>query len=313
MSAEAVPPDLPAAVRTVQQAIAWAAGLLESHELSYGHGTDNAYDEAAALVFHAGGYAHEDAATVYPTALLPAAATTLLALLQRRVNERLPSAYLTGRTWFAGLEMRCGPGVLVPRSPLAELIVERFHPLLDAARLHRIVDIGTGSGCIAIACAHYLPHAQVDAADISPVALERAAENIALHGLQSRVRPVLSDHYAGLEGQRYDLIISNPPYVPAAEAASLPAEYLHEPAIGLASGEDGLDSARALLAGAVDHLNPGGALLVEVGDSDEAVAAAWPELPFLWLEFEHGGGGVFLITREELLAARPSQAGRKAP
>ena len=143
----------------------------------------------------------------------------------------------------------------------------------------------------------------------SPAALERARENIALHGLQDRVRPVLADHYAGLEGQRYDLIISNPPYVPAAEAASLPAEYLHEPAIGLASGEDGLDSARALLAGAITHLNPGGALLVEVGDSEAAVAAAWPELPFLWLEFEQGGGGVFLITREELLAAQA----RKAP
>ncbi len=325
MSVDAFPPGLapdvpsraplvlPETVQTVQQAIAWAAEVLASHDLSYGHGTDNAYDDAAALLFHAGGYAHEDAAAVYPTPLPPAAAATLLALLERRVNERLPSAYLTGRTWFAGLEMRCGPGVLVPRSPLAELIVERFYPLLDASRLHRIVDIGTGSGCIAIACAHYLPQAQVDAADISPLALERAAENIALHGLQGRVRPVLSDHYAGLAGQRYDLIISNPPYVPAAEAASLPAEYLHEPAIGLASGEDGLDSARALLAGAVDHLNPGGALLVEVGDSDEAVAAAWPELPFLWLEFEHGGGGVFLITREELLAARPSKAGRKAP
>lgn len=299
---------LPAGVSTVQQAIAWAAGVLENSNLCYGHGTDNAYDEAAALVFHAGGFAHEDAAALYPTPLPAAAAAPLAALLERRVKERLPSAYLTGRTWFAGLEMRCGPGVLVPRSPLAELIVERFHPLLDAAKLQRIVDIGTGSGCIAIACAHYLPHAQVDAADISPAALERAAENIALHGLQDRVRPVLADHYAGLEGQRYDLIISNPPYVPAAEAASLPAEYLHEPAIGLASGEDGLDSARALLAGAVDHLNPGGALLVEVGDSDEAVAVAWPELPFLWLEFEHGGGGVFLITREELLAARPSKA-----
>ena len=193
-------PVSPPAVQTVEQAIGWAAGVLESHELCYGHGTDNAFDEAAALVFHAGGYAHEDAATVYPSTLLPAAATILAALLERRVNERLPSAYLTGRTWFAGLEMRCGPGVLVPRSPLAELIVERFHPLLDVSRLHRIVDIGTGSGCIAIACAHYLPEAQVDAADISPAALERARENIALHGLQDRVRPVLADHYAGLEG-----------------------------------------------------------------------------------------------------------------
>jgi ribosomal protein L3 glutamine methyltransferase len=171
-----------------------------------------------------------------------------------------------------------------------------------------VVDIGTGSGCIAIACAHHLPAATVDAVDISPAALEQAVGNIALHGLQDRVRPVLSDHYAGLAGQRYDLIISNPPYVPAAEAASLPAEYLHEPAIGLAAGEDGLDSVRALLAGAIDHLAPGGALLVEVGDSDEAVAAAWPELPFLWLDFEHGGGGVFLITREQLLAARQRKA-----
>ena len=299
-----VPPE----VHTVEQAIHWAAGVLDGHALSYGHGTDNSFDDAAALVFHAGGYDHAQAAVIYPTALPAPAAAALSGLLERRVVDRLPSAYLTGRTWFAGLEMRCGPGVLVPRSPLAELIVEGFRPFLDPARLRRVVDIGTGSGCIAIACAHYLPQARVDAADISPQALERTRENIALHGLQDRVRPILSDHYAGLGGQRYDLIISNPPYVPAAEAATLPPEYLHEPAIGLASGEDGLDSARALLAGAIEHLEPGGALLVEVGDSEAAVAAAWPELPFLWLEFEHGGGGVFLITREELLAARQRKA-----
>lgn len=295
---------LPSGVHTVEQAIHWAAGVLDASALSYGHGTDNPFDDAAALVFHAGDFDHAEAVAIYPRPLPQEAAGRLAGLLERRIVERLPSAYLTGRTWFAGLEMRCGPGVLVPRSPLAELIVERFQPFLDATRLKRIADIGTGSGCIAIACAHYLPDAVVDAVDISPEALDRTRENIVLHGLQQRVRPVLSDHYAGLAGQRYDLIISNPPYVPAAEAAALPPEYLHEPAIGLASGEDGLDSARALIAGAIDHLEPGGALLVEVGDSDAAVAAAWPELPFLWLEFAHGGGGVFLITREELLAAR---------
>lgn len=295
---------VPPAVRTVLDAIRWAGERLAAHDLAYGHGTDNAYDEAAALVFHAAGLDHAEAAAAYPLPLAPAAARELESLLAGRIDGRLPSAYLTGRTWFAGLEMRVGPGVLVPRSPLAELIVEQFAPFLDAARLQRVVDIGTGSGCIAIACAHYLPGAQVDAADISEAALARAAENIALHGLGDRVRPVLSDHYAGLGDARYDLIISNPPYVPAAEAAALPPEYLHEPAIGLAAGEDGLSSVRALLAGALDHLTPHGALLVEVGDTEEAVAAAWPRLPFLWLEFEHGGGGVFLLTRAELAAAR---------
>ena len=294
---------MPAAVRTVQQAVAWAADCLAAQPLVYGHGTDNAYDEAAALVFHAAGHAHADAARVYPLVFPTTAAVILVGLLERRIRERLPSAYLTGRTWFAGLEMRVGQGVLVPRSPLAELIVEQFVPFLEPEQVRRVVDIGTGSGCIAIACAYYLPLAQVDAVDISPVALERARENIALHGLASRVRPVLSDHYAGLGGAHYDLIIANPPYVPAAEVAALPAEYQHEPALGLAAGADGLDSVRALLQGALEHLNPGGVLLVEVGDTEAAVAATWPQLPFLWLEFAHGGGGVFLITREQLLAA----------
>jgi ribosomal protein L3 glutamine methyltransferase len=279
-------------------AIAWAATRLRRARLSYGHGTDNPVDDAAALVFHAAGWEHRTAPAAYQWALPRAARVELARLVQRRIRERIPSAYLTGVTWFAGHEIRVDARVLVPRSPVAELIETRFRPFIDPDRVRRIVDIGTGSGCIAIACAHAFPAALVDAADLSPEALAVATDNIRRHGLERRVKPRLSNVYAGLGERRYDIIVSNPPYVPAAEVAELPPEYGHEPALGLASGHDGLDAVRQILGGMRKHLEPGGILVVEVGDSQSAVELAWPEVPFLWLEFERGGGGVFLLTME---------------
>ena len=282
----------------VGDAIAHTARRLARADLAYGHGTDNPYDEAAALVFHAGGLRHEEAPAAYEVTLDLSQRRALRHLVQRRIDERVPSAYLTGVTWFAGHEMRVDSRVLVPRSAIAELIAARFAPFIEADRVRRIVDIGTGSGCIAIACAHAFPAATVDAADISPAALDVARDNIAQHGLAERVRPMLADVYDGLPAGRYDIIVSNPPYVPTADVEALPAEYHHEPALGLDSGPDGLDHVRRILAGMRERLAPGGILVVEVGNTDEAVARAWPDMPFLWLDFEHGGGGVFLLRME---------------
>lgn len=292
MASERLPPPVTLA------AIRWAARRFERAGLVFGHGTDNALDEAASLVFHAAGWAHSAAPAAYDWALTLPVRRNLRELVRRRIDERVPAAYLTGITWFAGHEIRVDARVLVPRSPIAELIEARFAPFIDAARVARILDIGTGSGCIAIAAAHAFPEAQVDAADLSPAALEVARENIRHHGLEGRVRACLADVYDGLDGGRYDIIVSNPPYVPQAVVDALPAEYRHEPEMGLASGADGLDAVRRILAGARAHATPGALLVVEVGDTQEAVERAWPDLPLVWLEFERGGGGVFLMTLE---------------
>ncbi len=279
-------------------AIRWVARRLDRAKLTYGHGTESAVDDAAALVFHAAGWPHSAAPEAYDWQLTLEARRALAQLVQRRIEERLPSAYLTGVTWFGGHEIRVDPRVLVPRSPIAELIESRFSPFIDPARVRRILDIGTGSGCIAIACAHAFPGAVVVAADLSAAALEVARDNIRRHGLDGRVETRLSDVYDGLGGERYDIIVSNPPYVPQAVVDALPPEYGHEPEMGLASGADGLDAVRRILDGARRHATPGAILVVEVGDTQDAVEATWPRLPFVWLDFERGGGGVFLLTLE---------------
>jgi ribosomal protein L3 glutamine methyltransferase len=281
--------------------IEWAARRLDRAPLVYGHGTDDPWDEAAALVFHAAGWSHAAAPAAYGWTMPRAARHLLARLVERRVRERIPSAYLTGRTWFAGHEIRVDERVLVPRSPIAELIEVRFEPFVEPARVHAILDVGTGSGCIALACAHAFPDARVDAADVSHDALAVALANARLHGLERRMRTVLSNVYRGLGARRYDIIVSNPPYVPSADVDALPDEYGHEPRLGLDAGRDGLATVREILAGAAAHLEPGGLLVVEVGDTEERVRRAWPRLPVLWLEFERGGGGVFMVSRETLV------------
>jgi ribosomal protein L3 glutamine methyltransferase len=281
--------------------IRWAAERLDRVPLVYGHGTDNPWDEAAALVFAAAGWPHSAAPAAYGWTMPVAARRQLARHVERRVRERIPSAYLTGRTWFAGHEILVDERVLVPRSPLAELIEARFEPFVDADRIRAVVDVGTGSGCIAIACAHAFPHARVDAADVSHAALDLARENIRRHGLERRMRTVLSNVYGGLGARRYDLIVSNPPYVPTVDVDALPREYRHEPRLGLDAGRDGLAIVRALLEGAAAHLEPGGWLIVEVGNTEAHVARTWPTVPFLWLDFERGGGGVFMLSRESLV------------
>ena len=273
----------------------------------FGHGTDNAIDDAAALLWHAAQLPLAVTPRTYGRRVSLRARIAFDALLHRRIHERVPAVYLTGHTWFAGLAVRTDARALIPRSPIAELIEAQFQPWAEPRRLRRILDLGTGGGCIAIACAHWLPWSRVDAADLSDEALALARENVRDHRLGKRVRCVKSDHFSGLGGRRYDMIVSNPPYVGAREMAGLPAEYRHEPVQALAAGRDGLDSVRVILAEAAEHLQPHGLLIVEVGNSQRAVARAFPQLPFLWLEFERGGGGVFLLTREQLVVQRAAQ------
>ena len=275
---------------------------LQRAKLYYGHGTDNARDDAAALVWHALKLPLQPSAARWRCAVTAAQLARLNALVARRIAGRVPVVYLTHRCWFAGLKMYVDERVLIPRSPLAELIEREFAPWIDATRVLHIVDVGTGSGCIAIACARAFPRAWVDALDISPEAVTVARINIRAHRLEKRVAALKSDHFSALRRKSYDIIVSNPPYVGQSEMASLPPEYLHEPVGALSAGTDGLDSVRVILRDAPRFLKPRGILVVEVGNSEPLVRRSFPRLPMTWLEFSRGGSGVFLLTREQMIA-----------
>ncbi|MGB5258926.1 MAG: 50S ribosomal protein L3 N(5)-glutamine methyltransferase [Gammaproteobacteria bacterium] len=289
---------------TIRDLIAWGAGQFEAHGLAYGHGTDNALDESAALVLHALAIDYDQPDSILDTQPDRQGLERARALLQARVTTRKPAAYLVNQAWFAGMPFYVDERVLVPRSPVAELIGARFMPWIEPDRVQAILDLCTGSGCIGIACARAFPDAQVTATDISAAALAVAAENVRRHTMGSRVRLLEADLFTGLAHERYDIIVSNPPYVPLDEYAGLAAEFRHEPAIGLAAGTDGLDSVAAILREAADFLNPGGILVVEVGYTMERLIDRYPSIPFVWLDFEHGGDGVFLLDQEQLVAHR---------
>jgi ribosomal protein L3 glutamine methyltransferase len=285
---------------TVGELLDESARRLKRAGLHYGHGTDNPRDDAAALVFHALGLEHESAPHSYRLPVTAAAASRARALIARRITERLPSAYLTGVGWFAGRAYRVTPDVLVPRSPIAELCLAGFAPWVDPRQVRNVLDIGTGSGCIAIAAAHALRRARVDATDVSPAAIALARENVRRHRLGARVRVRRADVYVGLGDRRYDIVVSNPPYVTAAEMRRLPPEHRAEPRLALAAARGGLAVIGRILAGARRHLNPQGILVVETGGAAAAVRRRYRRLPFTWLEFEHGGDGVFLLHAREL-------------
>jgi ribosomal protein L3 glutamine methyltransferase len=303
------PPDTEP--RTVRAAVLWAEHRFKQAGLYFGHGTDNARDEAAWLVSGALAIPFDQLDAQAGHALDTAELDKVRALAEQRIATRKPLAYLLNEAWFAGHRFYVDERVLVPRSLIGEFLHGELDEWIAPARVRRVLDLCTGSGCIAIAAALAWPEAQVDAADLSADALAVAHINVEHHRLGQRVRLVQSDLFASLAGRRYDLILTNPPYVDAADMAALPREYRHEPQLALASGAHGLDAILRILAEAPAHLNPGGVLVAEVGNSHEALRARFPQVPFVWLTSASGDESVFLLEVEELQRCTALFAGQR--
>ncbi|MFC3025581.1 50S ribosomal protein L3 N(5)-glutamine methyltransferase [Vibrio zhugei] len=285
---------------TLQDMIRWTVSRFNAAHLFYGHGTDNAWDEAVQLILPTLYLPIDVPPHVLNSRLTSSERLRVVDRVIRRINEHTPVAYLTNKAWFCGLEFFVDERVLVPRSPIGELIQNQFQPWLVETP-ERVLDLCTGSGCIAIACAYAFPDAEVDAVDISVDALQVAEQNIQEHGLEQQVIPVRSDLLRDVPEVQYDLIVSNPPYVDAEDMDSLPDEFRHEPELGLAAGTDGLKLVRRILANAPKYLTEKGILICEVGNSMVHLMDQYPHIPFTWIEFENGGHGVFMLTREQLV------------
>mgnify|MGYP000209270779 FL=1 len=285
---------------TIRDFLRWSVSLFNEHQLVLGHGFDDPWDEAVALVLHALHLPWDTDVRIQDARVLPAERKVICSLLARRVLERVPTAYLTGVGWFAGIPFQVDQRVLIPRSPIGELIEKQFAPWIDPAAVESILDLCTGSGCIGIACAQYFPDALVDCADLSEDALDVAERNVLDLGFEQQVNVIYSDLFEALDGRTYDIIVSNPPYVDKQDMDALADEFHHEPRMGLEAGNDGLDIVRKMLPELSRHLNPGGIAVIEVGNSWEALEDAYPQVGFTWLEFERGGMGVFLLTKEQI-------------
>ncbi|WAJ70990.1 50S ribosomal protein L3 N(5)-glutamine methyltransferase [Catenovulum adriaticum] len=290
-----------AELETVFDFVRWIVSCFNQADVYFGHGTDNAWAEAYSLVFQAIHLPFEQSATLDSAKLTSNEKQKIISWAKQRINLQKPLAYISHYATFCDLPFYVDDRVLVPRSPISELIQQHFSQLIEPSSVSRILDLCTGSGCIAIACAHQFPDAEVDAADISLDALEVCEINIEQHGLWQQVIPIQSDVFSGLEQQKYDIIVSNPPYVDQEDMDDLPDEFRHEPELGLAAGFDGLDIVRTILAQASQHLTDQGVLIVEVGNSQIHLEEAFPQVPFQWLEFEFGGHGVFAIDKATLV------------
>ncbi|WNB77652.1 50S ribosomal protein L3 N(5)-glutamine methyltransferase [Methylomonas koyamae] len=295
-------PDVITTLSSIRDYIRWAASRFAEHKVFLGHGTVTPLDEAAAIVLHTLHQPYDLADSYLDSVLTMAERQQVAELVERRIVERKPSAYLTHEALFAGLSFYVDERVLVPRSPIAELIAERFEPWVDETQVFNILDLCTGSACIAIACAYAFPEAQVDAVELSDAALAVARINVDKHQLAEQVELYQSDLFEKLPAKPYDIIVSNPPYVAIAEWESLPPEFHAEPALGFKGGEHGLDLVLRILVDAGGYLAEHGILVVEVGSSAQTLQDMFPEVPFHWLEFERGGDGVFLLTAEQVSA-----------
>ncbi|MDD5297060.1 MAG: 50S ribosomal protein L3 N(5)-glutamine methyltransferase [Rhodocyclaceae bacterium] len=286
---------------TVRDWLRYAVSRFQAAGLFFGHGTENAYDEAAYLILHTLHLPLNRLEPFLDARLLPSEQAALAEIIRRRVEERIPAAYLTQEAWLGDFPFYVDERVIVPRSYFAELLEHGLSPWVEEPEsLESVLDLCTGSGCLAILMAHAFPHAHVDATDISAAALEVARRNVDDYGLQDRIELLESDVFSALGDRRYDLILSNPPYVTAPAVAGLPPEYLHEPELALGSGEDGLDVVRTILAQAHKHLKPDGILAVEVGHNRDIVESAFPDLAFTWLDTEHAEGKIFLLREDQL-------------
>jgi len=286
---------------TLRDWLRFAVSRFNEAKLFFGHGSDNAFDEAAYLILHTLHLPLDRLEPFLDASLTHDEAEQVKTVLSRRVRDRVPAAYLTHEAWLGEHRFYVDERVIVPRSFIAELLPEQLAPWIESPdEVSRALDLCTGSGCLAILAALAFPDARVDAVDLSKDALDVAARNVADYGLEDRVELLESDLFSALNGRSYDLILSNPPYVNAESVAALPPEYQAEPALALGSGADGLDATRQILAQAKAHLNPGGLLVVEIGHNRDALEAAYPTLPFTWLDTESGDQFVFMLRREDL-------------
>ncbi len=289
-------------LHTVRDWLRYTVSAFTEAKLSFGHGSASAYDEAAYLILHTLHLPLDTLSPFLDARLTPDEKNALLALLKQRVEKRVPAAYLTHEAWLGDFHFFVDERVIVPRSFIAELLLDQLAPWVeDAENIGNVLDMCSGSGCLAILAAHAFPNARVDAVDISQDALQVAQRNVADYELEARITLIQSDLFASLKGSKYDLILSNPPYVDEPSMATLPQEYRHEPQLALGSGKDGLDATREILKLAAAHLNPGGILIVEIGHNRDALEAAYPKLPFTWLDVSTGDEFVFALRREELI------------
>lgn len=290
----------PKKLLSVKEFVRWGCDEFNKHDLFYGHGTDNAWDEALVLVIFAVDLSYDEIDEHADDEVIPSQREKIVALFEQRITQRIPAAYITKSAWFADLPFYVDERVLIPRSPFAELIQNKFKPWVNENNVKRILDLGTGNGCIAIACAMNFPNTSVDAVDVSKDALEVASINVEKHKVSNRVQFYHGDLFQPLLNHKYDLIVANPPYVSNEEYLDLPLEYQHEPKNGLLAEDEGLIIVERILKQAKDYLSSGGVLIVEVGNSEPLLVERYPNVPFLWLEFAHGGQGVFLLTAQQL-------------